>query len=72
MVIADLAAVLLILLTLASSLLCLRGWVRLGSTIFIVGILILFMRVTYSLPRLGGLYNVTVVQAVFVASLCVV
>ena len=60
------------LFTLASSLLYLRGWVKLGSAVFMVGTLILFMRVAYSLPRLGGLYDVTVVQAVFVASLCVV
>ena len=71
MTFAGLATALSILLTLVGSLLNLR-WIRLGSTVFLAGTLVLFMRVTYSLFHLSGLSSVTAVQAVFIASLCVV
>ncbi len=71
MIIVDLAVVLSILLTLVGSLLNLR-WVRWGNTLFLIGILVLLVRVTYLLLHLNALPRFVAVQAIFIASLCMV
>lgn len=71
MAFADLVVVLSVLLALMGSLLNLR-WVRVGYAVFLVGVMTLFVKAVLILFRLSGSFGVTAVQAVFIASLCVV
>ncbi len=71
MAFADLVVVLPVLLALLGSLLNLR-WVRVGYAVFLVGVMVLFVRAVLMLFHLSGSFSVTTVQAVFIASLSVV